>query len=190
MSHSSTLISTLELRVTPSMDVIQEIEPDVREVLLVGESFFMELPEPDLRDQVDAATAEYIAEQVLPLAPDERRRALDELLRPVVAQAVEACRRADRVGQRSVEAQRRLLRAQTDGGCWMAPLEESADALMSEAAELLILAHQRCQEAHGVSRAVGLAHRDKAWTPYSAAETTDWLVAAGEADQARRAAAM
>ncbi|MEJ7715981.1 MAG: hypothetical protein WKF40_09910 [Thermoleophilaceae bacterium] len=39
------------------MDVIHEIEPDVREVLRVGESFFLELPEPDLREQVDAETA-------------------------------------------------------------------------------------------------------------------------------------
>lgn len=178
----------VELRAAPSMNVIHEIEPDVREVRLVGESFFLELPKPDLREQVDAETATYIAEHVLPLAPDERRRALDDLLRPMVAKAIDACRRADQVGKRSVEAQQRLLRAQTDGGCWMEPLEESADALMTEAAALLILAHQCCQEAHGVNRAVGMARRGETWTPYSAAETTDWLIAAGLADQARKAA--
>ncbi|MEJ7715980.1 MAG: hypothetical protein WKF40_09905 [Thermoleophilaceae bacterium] len=70
----------------------------------------------------------------------------------------------------------------------MEPLEESADALLNETAELLILAHQRCQEAHGVNRAVGIARRGEAWAPYSAAETTDWLIAAGAADQARKAA--
>ena len=178
----------VELRVAPSMDLIYEIEPDVREVLRVGESFFLELPEPGLRERVDAETATYIAEHILPLAPGERRRALDDLLRPTVAKAVEACRRADWAGQRSVEAQRRLLHAQTEGGAWMEPLQERADALLNEAAELLIAAHERCQEAHGVHRAVGFARRGEAWAPYSAAETTDWLIEAGAADQARRAA--
>lgn len=177
----------IELRVAPSMDVIYEIEPDVREVLRVGESFFLELPEPGLREQVDAETAVHIAEHILPLAPDERRRALDDLLHPTVAKAVEACRRADRAGKRSVEAQQRLLHAQIEGGYWMEPLQESADALLNEAAELLIVAHERCQEAHGVHRAVGFACRGEAWTPYVAAGTTDWLIEAGMADRARRA---
>ena len=69
----------------------------------------------------------------------------------------------------------------------MEPLQERADALLNEAAELLIVAHERCQEAHGVHRAVGFARRGEAWTPYSAAETADWLIEAGGADQARRA---
>ena len=178
----------VEERVAPSMDVIRKIEPDVREVLQVGESFFLELPDAGHADQVDAETARYIAEQVLPLAPSERDPALDDLLRPMVAAAVEACRRADRVGKRAVAAGERLAVTQAGGGQWLDLLEEAADGLMGQAAELLILAHQRCQEAHGVSRAVGMARRGETWTPYSAADTTDWLAEAGRADQARRAA--
>lgn len=178
----------VELRVAPAMQVIYDIEPDVREVTLVGESFFLELPPDDLSDQVDAETARYIAEQILPLAPDERGPALDGLLHPVVTRAIGACRHADQMSKRSVQAQERLLRAQTEGGCWLAPLEQAADALTSEAAELLILAHQRCQEAHGVNRAVGLARRGEAWTPYSAAETMDWLIGTRQAELARKAA--
>jgi len=177
----------VELRMAPSMGVIYEIEPDVREVLRVGESFFLKLPAPDLREQVDAETADYIAEHVFPLAPGERTHALDELLRPVVAKAIEACRHADRAAKRSVEAQEKLLFAQTEGSYWMEPLEASADALANEGAELLILAHQRCQEAHGVHRAVAIARRGEVWTPDSTAETTKWLIEAGAADQARRA---
>ena len=180
----------IELRLSPSMALIHEIEPDVREVLNVGEAFFLVLPDPDLRDQVDAHTAAYIAEHVLPLTPAERRPALDELLRPIVARAVDACRKADRVGKRSVEAQQRLLQAQTAGSRWLEPLEQAADRLLQEAAELLILAHQRCQEAHGVNRAVSLARRDEAWTPDSQDDVGNWLIAAGEADMARRAGGM
>ena len=178
----------VEERVAPSMDVIRKIEPDVREVLQVGESFFLELPDAGHADQVDAETARYIAEQVLPLAPSERDPALDDLLRPMVAAAVEACRRADRAGKQAVAAGERLAVAQAGGSQWLGLLEEAADGLMGQAAELLILAHQRCQEAHGVSRAVGMARRGETWTPYSAADTTDWLAEAGRADQARRAA--
>lgn len=177
----------VELRAPPSMELIYAIEPDVREVLRTGESFFLELPEPDLRDRVDAQTATYIAEHIAPLAPDERGPALEQLLRPVVARAVAACRHADEVSKRAVEAQQHLHWARTQGRGWMDALEQKANGLVDETAELLILAHQRCQEAHGVDRAVGLARRDEAWTPDSPAKVSDWLVAAGEADRVRRA---
>lgn len=180
----------VEERVTPSMAVIYGIEPDVREVLQVVEGFFLERPDPELANGVDAETALYIAEQVLPLPPSERGPALDDLLRPVVAEAVEACRRADRVGKRAVAVSERLAIAQANGGQWLALLEEAADSLVGQAAELLVLAHQRCQEAHGVNRAVGMARRGERWTPYSAADTSDWLAEAGRADQARRAASI
>ena len=176
-----------ELRLAPSMELIQGIEPDVREVLSVAESFFLAIPDPDLRDRADAHTAEYIAAHVLPLTPAERRSALEELLRPIVARAVDACRKAHQAGKRSVEAQHRLLQAQAAGSSWLEPLEQAADEVLHEAAELLLLAHQRCQEAHGVNRAVSLARRGVAWTPHSPKEATDWLIAAGEADRARRA---
>ena len=178
----------LEQRVAPSMELIAVIEPDVREVLRVGESFFIELPEHDLRERVDAETARYVAEHVLPLAPAERGPALDELLRPVVARAIAACRRADQVSQRAFEAQRHLLEMRTEHGACEGPVQRNADAFLQEAAELLILAHRRCQEAHGVDRAVGMARRDEAWTPDSVESATEWLIAAGEADRARRVA--
>jgi hypothetical protein len=177
----------VEERVAPSMAVIHGIEPDVREVLQVCEGFFLELPDPEHANQVDAETARYIAEQVLPLAPSERGPALNDLLRPVVAAAIEACRRADRVSKSAVAAGERLAMAQASGGQWLGLLEEAADGLLSQSAELLVLAHQRCQEAHGVNRAVGMARRGETWTPYSAADTSDWLAEAGRADQARKA---
>ncbi len=179
----------IEHRVAPSMEVIYEIEPDCREVFQVAESFKLELPDPDLANQVDAETAIYIAEQILPLTPSEQRAALDELLDPVVKRAVHACRFMDRVSKQSVQAELALLQAQTDGGCYHLPsLEEKANALSNQAAELLILAYARCGEAHGAYRAISMAQRGETWTPYSAKETTEWLIEAGRADQAHRAA--
>ncbi len=177
----------VEERTAPSMDVIYKIEPDVREVMQVVEGFFLEMPDPEHTNQVDAETARYIAEQVLPLAPSERSPALDDLMHPVVALAVEACRRADQMGKRAVAAGERLALAQAGGGQWLGLLERDADGLLSQSAELLVLAHQRCQEAHGVNRAVGMARRGETWTPYNVADTADWLAEAGRADQARKA---
>jgi len=63
----------VELRAEPSMDLIHEIEPDAREVVLVAECFGLEPPRLDLCDRVDAETARFIAEQVLPLSCEEQR---------------------------------------------------------------------------------------------------------------------
>jgi len=179
----------IELRVAPSMEVIYEIEPDCREVFQIAESFKLELPDPDLANQVDAETAIYIAEHVLPLTPSEQKAALGELLDPVVKRAVHACRFMDRVSKQSLQAELALLQAQTEGGCYHLPsLEEKANALSNQAAELLIMAYARCREAHGACRAISMAQRGETWTPYSAKETTEWLIEAGRADQARRAA--
>ncbi len=179
----------IELRVAPSMEVIYEIEPDCREVFRVAESFKLELPDPDLANQVDAETAIYIAEQILPLTLSEQKAALGELLNLVVRRVVHACRFMDRVSKQSVQAELALLQAQTDGGCYHLPsLEEKANALSNQAAELLILAYARCREAHGGHRAISLAQRGETWTSYSAKETTEWLIEAGQADQARMAA--
>jgi len=179
----------IELRVAPSMEVIYEIEPDCREVFQVAESFKLELPDPDLANQVDAETAIYIAEQILPLTHAEQKTALGEMLDPVVKRAVHACRFMDRVSKQSVQAELALLQAQTDGGCYHLPLlEEKANALSNQAAELLILAYVRCREAHGAYRAISMAQRGETWTPYRVADTTEWLIEAGRADQARRPA--
>ncbi len=178
----------IELRVAPSMDVLYEIEPDSREVSLIAESYMLEMPEPELYDLVDQETALYIAEHILPLAPVEQKVALAELLDPVVTLAVAACRDADRTSKQLVKAEELLLKARTEGGYYAQPLEENADALSQQTAELLILAHRRCVEAHGVNRAVGMARRGETWTRYSAAETTEWLIAAGEAARAEREA--
>lgn len=168
----------------PWMERVCDVEPDVREVLFVADSLGLGMPAADLRDRVDEETARHIAEQVLPLAPAERRLALDGLLAPVAAAALRACAEAARAAGRCAGALREVEQARQEGGHWMDPLEERAAALALEAGTLLVAAHQRCREAHGVARAVGLARRGETWTPYDAAETAAWLTEGGAAQGA------
>ena len=165
----------------PLMERVCDVEPDVREVLFVADSLGLAMPAADLRDRVDEETARHIAEQVLPLAPAERRLALDVLLAPVAAAALRACADAVRASGHCAAALRDVEQARQEGGHWMDPLEERAEALAREAGRLLVAAHQRCQEAHGVARAVGLARRGERWTPCDAAETVAWLADRGAA---------
>ena len=165
----------------PLMASVCEVEPDVREVLFAAASLGLALPAADLRDRVDEETARHIAEQVLPLAPSERRLALDGLLASVAAAALRACADAARASRQCAAALRDVEQARRESGHWMDPFEERAEALAREAGRLLVAAHGRCQEAHGVARAVGVARRGEPWTPVG--EAAGWR---GEADRAGR----
>jgi len=120
------------------------------------------MPVPDLRERVDAATAEHIANQ-LPARGSEREAMLGELLKPVVASAVAACRAAHDAWGEAAAAEQRLRRAQRTGHFWVEPLQERTEAVAHRAAELLLAAHVRAEEAEGVARAVGLARSGEAW---------------------------
>ena len=50
----------------PSYELLTEIEPDVREVMLVAEAFQLEGDDPGRQDATDRETATYIAEQIVP----------------------------------------------------------------------------------------------------------------------------
>lgn len=168
----------------PLMERVCAAEPGVREVLYAADSLGLAMPAAALRDRVDEETARHIAEQVLPLAPSERRLALDVLLTPVAAAALRACADAAWASGRYAAALRDVEQARQEGGHWLDPVEERAEVLAREAGVQLVVAHGRCQEAHGVARAVGLARRGETWTPCGAAETTAWLVECGAAQGA------
>jgi len=174
-----------ELHVLPSLALIGTLEPDPREVILLADSLGLDLPAPDLCGRVDEETARYVAEQVLPLTPSERRRALDGLLRPVLLAAVEACHSATLAARRSAGAAGDVRQARAEGGQWMAALEGIAAGLLHEAGCAVIEAHCRCCEARGVGRAVRLAQRGEAWVPHERAGLwawrTEWGAAAWEA---------
>jgi len=52
----------IERRARPTLGLLREIAPDVREVLNIAEAFGMEPPAHGLREHVDAATAGHIAD--------------------------------------------------------------------------------------------------------------------------------
>ncbi len=171
----------VELRVAASVELLDGLEPDPREVAHVAAVLGLDLPPASLFGRVDEETARHIAEQVLPLARHERLRALDSLLRPVVAAAAEACRRARDAADRALEARSAMEQAFAMGGDWVESLERTAERRLREAAACLIEAHGRCRTARGVGRAVALARRGEAWAPQGGWPATEWPMGADRA---------
>jgi hypothetical protein len=153
----------VEERARPTLELLRGTAPDVREVLNVAEAFGMEMPVPDLRERVDAATAEHIANQI-PAGGAEREAMLGELLEPVLAGAIASCREAHDAWATAAAAEQTLRRAPA-GYFRIESLAERAAALAWRAAELMMVAHMRAEEAEGVARAVGLARSGEAWSP-------------------------
>lgn len=149
----------VERRACPTLDLLRDIAPDVREVLQLVESFDLDYPGHDVRDVADAEMADYVLNHVRPEPCSERRTELEGLLAPMVVRGVEACRVAHEAALVASEVQQRLVNAQTDGGYWLAPMEERAERLTTEAARLLVEAHVRVEEAEGAARAIGMALR-------------------------------
>jgi hypothetical protein len=143
----------VERRARPTLELLRGIAPDVREVLNLAEAFGMEMPLPDLRERVDAATAEHIANQV-PAGGAEREAMLSELLEPVVAGAIASCREAYDAWAAAAAAEETLRRAQRAGYFRNESLAERAAALARRAAERLVIAHmgpRRPRAWHGRS---------------------------------------
>lgn len=150
----------VERRARPTLGLLREIAPDLREVLSIAEAFGLETPAPDLRDQVDAATAEYILNQFGGVGRfggvgGPPAGALAALLDPVVARAITLCRAAH---DAAAEAQQAPRNARPAG-------QERAEALTLRMVSLFIEALVAAEEAEGVARAVGLARWGEPWTP-------------------------
>jgi hypothetical protein len=156
----------IERRATPSMDLVREIAPDSREVSLVIESFGFDDDIDDIRDVADQAMADCIAINGYRLSGAKRSAELDVLLRPLIERAVSLCRDAHDASLAAVKAQRHVVEAQTEGGYWLAPLNEQASARTFYAARLLVDAHVACQRAAGASRAIEIAKRGETWAPF------------------------
>jgi hypothetical protein len=156
----------VERRARPTMDLLRVIAPDVREVLLLVESFGLALPEGDPRQAADAEMADQVANHVRPEPGALRQAELDALLAPIVARAVAACRAAHDAALAATKAQQRVIDAQSQGGYWLQPMEERAESLTGIAAQRLVEAHLQSEEAEGASRAVSLAKRGQAWVPF------------------------
>jgi hypothetical protein len=157
----------IEQRRKPSLDVLREIRPDSREVELAAEAFFLEDSLlDDIRGENDRMTAEHILNHVRPEPGSLRRAALDDLLKPLVDHAVDACRRAHQAAEKASTAAHRLVRAQIEGGYWIEPLNDEATKRAEEAARLLIEAHIASEVAEGGARAINIAKRGEEWKPF------------------------
>ena len=166
----------VERRARPTLGLLRDIAPDVREVVSLAEAFGMEMPAPDLRGRTDAATAEHIATSA-PVAPDELEAFLAELEGIAVRWAISACRDARDASLAAADAQKVLLDAWTAGSFWTEPLEEKAEARTDRAAVLLLAAHAQAEQAEGVARAVALARQREPWTPRDSVAEMEFLLA-------------
>ena len=117
----------------------------------------------------------------LPVDRKERRAALNAILKPFVDRAVAACAEARQASLRSDADNEKFVKAQIEGGYWLAPLKEAADYWAVEAARLQIVAHEAAQAAHGAGRAIELAKRGEAWRPSNAEDDMNALIAAQKA---------
>ena len=163
----------LEERVRPSIMLLHEIEPDVRELMNLAAAFQFTEPNLGVERAADQEAAAYIAEQILPAEPHELKLQLDALLQPVVDEAVEACRTAHAASKSAAAAHEKLYGATVGTGYCLGPLEARAASLTQHAVRLLIEAYNCCQRAHGVSRAVWYARRGEAWRPFDATEEAE-----------------
>jgi len=168
----------VELRERPSLEVLREIAPDVREVLAIAEAFGLEAPVHDLRGQVDVETAAHIAAHI-PLSdpPAVREAGLAAMIEPLVAAAIDACREAHDLSAEAAEAQQAFRLAERSGGYWLEPLRDRAETLTERAVTLLVAAHARVEETEGVARAVDFARHGEPWAPRDHDAETDALLA-------------
>ena len=165
----------VERRAQPTMQLLGDIAPDVREVLYVSQSFDIAFPALDLRQQADQQIADYILNHLRPEPGTERRDQLEAILAPLVQRAVQGCRLAHDAALAATEVQQRLVSAQTAGGYWLALLEERVEALTTKAARCLVEAHGWAEEAEGAARAIGIAVRGESWTPFDLHAEADRL---------------
>lgn len=157
----------VEERMRPTLDVMREHAPDVRMVEMAAEAFELTLPPLDFRHRVDAEAAEFILNNVQQEPGRARTEGLDGLLDPLVREAVQAGHAARRAAEDAGTAREQLDAARQEGGYWIAALEGRCETLDRRAAELLVEAHLRYEEAEGVARAVRLARSRQDWVPFN-----------------------
>jgi len=171
----------IERRLRPTLDLLRDIAPDARQVLNLADSFGFEPPAHDLRDGADAETAAFIALQV-PSGGPARMTALQELEKPVLRRAIDACREAqDAIFRARIAAD--AVAAAKNGGdqLWRDNPRQIADVAAEQMAVFVLQAHAQAEEPEGVARAVAFARRGDPWFPRDHAAETDELIAMGAA---------
>ena len=164
----------VELRAPATLDLLRDLAPDVRHVLNVADAFDLSVPGIELRDMVDAETAEHIVNHLVLEHGARRRASLDALQAPLVQRAVDACRHANDRHAQAVEAQAKVQQA-AGRNDWTRAIEEKANDLVLQAAEALVAAHVAVEQAEGAARAIGMARRGECWVPRNAGADMMWL---------------
>jgi hypothetical protein len=165
----------IERRRAPSLELLHELAPDSREVWAVLEDMGLEGLPDDHRAAADREMAEQILNEVPPEPGERRQAALAALLDPLVKRSVDACREAIAAKSAAAAALAQHEAAAKAGGYWMTPLLERVQASVTTASNALIRAYIAYQETVGAARAIGLAQRDVAWTPFDAATEAELL---------------
>ena len=145
---------------------------------MIAEAFGLDAPDTEGRAKADRAMAERIAAMDLPVDRQERRAALDAILKPLIDRAVAACAEARQASLQSDANNEKFAKAQMEGGYWLAPLKAVADYWAVEAARLQIVAHEAAQTAHGAGRAIEFAKRGEAWRPSNTEDDMNALIVA------------
>jgi hypothetical protein len=135
----------VERRVRPTMDLLRELAPDVREAMNVAESFGLSMPEHDARHTADAEMADHIMNHVRPEPGPQRRASLEALLEPMIVRAVAACRTAHEAALMATEAQQRMVDAQSQGCCVGGDGSAAAYGRCAEPGRLLASAYGRAR---------------------------------------------
>jgi hypothetical protein len=171
----------VEPRRSTTLATLRELAPDCRKVLNLADAFGLEAPCNELRDRTDEETAGFIALQAPPRG-HARVAMLKAMEEQAMRRALDACRHADGARRAARAAVDALASAEAEIGQFLIDsLRQKAGTLAEQAAILLLQAHQRCEEAEGVARAVGFAREDQAWFPRNHDDETDALIAMGAA---------
>lgn len=170
----------VEMREKPSFRLLFQLQPDVRTLFLHAEWLGFELPQHDLRDRTDAATAEYIAGH---LDGDGRapRPFLDALVYVMLERALEAARCAVFAAEAATTAQGRTERSYASD-----TEKQRAVVAMTHSVRLGLEVHVLCEEVTGVERAVGFARLGEPWVPRDNGVDVDILLAAEIARQSAK----
>lgn len=168
----------VEFRVAPSVGLLREIAPDVREVYAMAEAFGIEGPVHGLRDQVDRETAERI--DAMANADGELPDGfLDDWLHSMVVEAVEVCRVAHGKSLGVAKVQAALLALETGSRYGIEDLRVEAEAVTLGMAESLVRSYDCVERVLGAARAVSIARQGKKWTARCVGDEDDALMALG-----------
>ena len=105
----------VELRAKPSIDLLIDVAPDLREVELIAEAFGFDAPDPEGRAKADRAMADRIAAMDLPVDRQERLGGIER--DPEAARRSRGRRvRSSATGVAAIGRGQREVRQGADGG--------------------------------------------------------------------------